>query len=108
MLRLVEPYIAWGYVLVVCMYVCAIESVIEIYITQTWINSLLVCVFFFLNLVMLFIFSYRYPNLKTTRELIYKRGYGKVDRRRTPLTDNSVVEEVRERSTGYLPANLLY
>jgi hypothetical protein len=39
-------------------------------------------------------FSYRYPNLKTIRELIYKRGYGKVDRRRTPLTDNSIIEEV--------------
>lgn len=38
--------------------------------------------------------TYRYPNLKTIRELIYKRGYGKVDRRRTPLTDNSIIEEV--------------
>nr|AAX48837.1 L7 [Suberites domuncula] len=47
MLRLVEPYIAWGY-----------------------------------------------PNLKTIRELIYKRGYGKVDRRRIPLTENSVIEQV--------------
>ncbi|XP_071956740.1 large ribosomal subunit protein uL30-like [Antedon mediterranea] len=45
MLRLVEPYIAWGY-----------------------------------------------PNLKTVRELIYKRGYGKVDRRRVAITDNSVIE----------------
>ena len=41
------------------------------------------------------IHTYRYPNLKTIRELIYKRGYGKVDRRRTPLTDNSIIEEVR-------------
>ena len=40
--------------------------------------------------------TYRYPNLKTIRELIYKRGYGKVDRRRTPLTDNSIIEEVRK------------
>ena len=73
MLRLVEPYVAWGY-----------------------------------------------PNLKTVKELIYKRGYGKVRRRscsitmcifianrladrlfaplqikknRIPLTDNSVIEE---------------
>ncbi|XP_033118287.1 60S ribosomal protein L7-like isoform X1 [Anneissia japonica] len=45
MLRLVDPYIAWGY-----------------------------------------------PNLKTVRELIYKRGYGKVDRRRVAITDNSVIE----------------
>merc|ERR1712240_393449 len=26
------------------------------------------------------------PNLKTVRELVYKRGYGKVDRQRIPLT----------------------
>lgn len=36
----------------------------------------------------------RYPNLKTVRELVYKRGYGKVDRRRIPLTDNSIIEGV--------------
>merc|ERR1719511_320494 len=33
------------------------------------------------------------PNLKTVRELIYKRGYGKVDRQRIPLTDNAVIEK---------------
>jgi hypothetical protein len=32
------------------------------------------------------------PNLKTVRELIYKRGYGKVDKQRIPLSDNSVIE----------------
>ena len=47
MMRVVEPYIAWGY-----------------------------------------------PNLKTVRELIYKRGYGKVIKDRIPLTDNAVVEKV--------------
>merc|ERR1712121_284015 len=34
------------------------------------------------------------PNLKTVRELIYKRGYGKVAGRRTPLTDNSIIEAI--------------
>merc|ERR1712216_206472 len=34
-----------------------------------------------------------YPNLKTVRELIYKRGYGKVNKQRIPLTDNAVVEQ---------------
>jgi hypothetical protein len=48
MMRVVEPYIAWGY-----------------------------------------------PNLKTVRELIYKRGYGKVDKSRIPLTENAVIEKVR-------------
>eukprot|EP00795_Rhopilema_esculentum_P008096 gene8096-14012_t len=45
MLRLVEPFIAWGY-----------------------------------------------PNLKTVRELIYKRGFAKVNKQRIPITDNSVIE----------------
>merc|ERR1711974_302410 len=35
--------------------------------------------------------SYGYPNLKTVRELVYKRGFGKVRGQRIPLFDNSVV-----------------
>ncbi|XP_071854592.1 large ribosomal subunit protein uL30-like [Apostichopus japonicus] len=46
MLRLVEPYVAWGY-----------------------------------------------PNLKSVRELIYKRGYGKIRGSRIPLTDNAIIEK---------------
>lgn len=34
----------------------------------------------------------REPNLKTVRELIYKRGYGKINRQRIPLSTNSVIE----------------
>ncbi|KAF2130571.1 60s ribosomal protein-like protein l7 [Dothidotthia symphoricarpi CBS 119687] len=37
--------------------------------------------------------AYGYPNLKTVRELIYKRGYGKVNKQRIPLTDNEIIEE---------------
>jgi len=37
--------------------------------------------------------TYGYPNLKSVRELIYKRGYGKLKKARTPLTDNSIIEE---------------
>ena len=33
------------------------------------------------------------PNLKSVRELIYKRGYGKVNRQRVPLSNNQVIEE---------------
>merc|ERR1711976_141883 len=33
------------------------------------------------------------PNLKSVRELVYKRGYGKVDNKRVPLTDNAIIEE---------------
>lgn len=35
----------------------------------------------------------RVPNLKTVRELVYKRGYGKVNRQRIPLTDNAIIEK---------------
>lgn len=37
--------------------------------------------------------AYGYPSLKTVRELIYKRGYGKVNKQRIALTDNSIIEE---------------
>lgn len=33
------------------------------------------------------------PNLKSVRELIYKRGHGKVDKKRIPLSDNAIVEK---------------
>ncbi|XP_043917673.1 60S ribosomal protein L7-like 1 isoform X1 [Protopterus annectens] len=46
MLRIVEPYVAWGY-----------------------------------------------PNLKSVRELILKRGQAKINGKRVPLTDNTLVEE---------------
>lgn len=36
--------------------------------------------------------AYGQPNLKSVRELIYKRGYGKVDSQRIPLSDNAVIE----------------
>ncbi len=65
MLRLVEPYVAYGYII--------------IYLHETPVIS-----------------NERYhvrePNLKTVRELIYKRGYGKVNRQRVPLSNNSVIE----------------
>ncbi|EJU05248.1 60S ribosomal protein L7 [Dacryopinax primogenitus] len=37
--------------------------------------------------------TYGEPNLKSVRELIYKRGYGKVDKQRIPLTDNATIEK---------------
>jgi large subunit ribosomal protein L7e len=37
---------------------------------------------------------FRYPNLKSVRELIYKRGYGKLNKQRIPLSNNNVIEEV--------------
>lgn len=46
MLRIVQPYIAWGY-----------------------------------------------PNLKSVKELVYKRGHGKVKGARIPITDNRMIEQ---------------
>jgi 60S ribosomal protein uL30 len=36
--------------------------------------------------------AYGYANLKSTRELIYKRGFGKVSAQRIPLSSNTVVQ----------------
>jgi len=45
---------------------------------------------------------YGVPNLKTVRELIYKRGHGKVDKQRVALTDNSIIEKVLGEKTGII------
>jgi large subunit ribosomal protein L7e len=45
-----------------------------------------------LNLVQPYI-AWGYPNLKTVKELIYKRGFGRVNKNRIPITDNSVISQ---------------
>ncbi|XP_030461650.1 60S ribosomal protein L7-2 [Syzygium oleosum] len=37
--------------------------------------------------------TFGYPNLKSVRELIYKRGFGKLNKQRIALTENSVIEQ---------------
>jgi len=37
--------------------------------------------------------TYGEPNLKTVRELVLKRGYGRINKQRIPLTDNQIVEK---------------
>jgi len=37
--------------------------------------------------------SWGYPNMKTVRDLIYKRGYGKIDQQRIALTNNKLIEK---------------
>ena len=37
--------------------------------------------------------TYGYPNLKSVRELIYKRGFGKVNKARKALNDNAIIEK---------------
>jgi len=37
--------------------------------------------------------TYGYPSLKTVRELVYKRGFAKINGERIPITDNSLIEQ---------------
>ena len=47
-------------------------------------------------------FACSYPNLKSVRELVYKRGYGKVNKQRIAITDNAVIESQLGASTGII------
>ncbi|KJH51276.1 ribosomal protein L30p/L7e [Dictyocaulus viviparus] len=37
--------------------------------------------------------AWGYPNLKSVHDLIYKRGFAKVNKRRIPITDNTIIEQ---------------
>jgi len=37
--------------------------------------------------------TYGYPSLKTVRDLVYKRGFGKVNKCRIPLNDNALISD---------------
>jgi len=37
--------------------------------------------------------AWGYPSLRTVKELVYKRGYAKVNGQRIPITDNSIIEK---------------
>eukprot|EP00931_Biecheleriopsis_adriatica_P054398 TRINITY_DN319_c0_g1_i4.p1 TRINITY_DN319_c0_g1~~TRINITY_DN319_c0_g1_i4.p1 ORF type:complete len:279 (+),score=90.06 TRINITY_DN319_c0_g1_i4:71-838(+) len=37
--------------------------------------------------------TYGYPSLKTVRELVYKRGFGKVNKQRIPLSSNDIISD---------------
>ncbi|CAI5488725.1 unnamed protein product [Closterium sp. Naga37s-1] len=52
--------------------------------------------------------TYGYPNLKSVRELIYKRGYGKVRHQRIGLTENSVVQKVLGQKKILCVEDLIY
>merc|ERR1712056_61417 len=44
--------------------------------------------------------TYGYPSLKTVRELVYKRGYGKVNKQRIPLSSNEIITASLGESCG--------
>ena len=37
--------------------------------------------------------AYGFPSVKSVRDLIYKRGYGKINKQRIALTDNQLIED---------------
>lgn len=37
--------------------------------------------------------TFGYPSRETIKRLIYKRGFGKVNKQRIPLTNNSIIEQ---------------
>jgi large subunit ribosomal protein L7e len=44
--------------------------------------------------------TYGYPSQQTISKLVYKRGFGKVNGSRIPLSDNAVVEQVLGEKFG--------
>ncbi|CAB3994082.1 60S ribosomal L7 [Paramuricea clavata] len=45
-----------------------------------------------LNIIQPYI-AFGYPNLKSVRELIYKRGFVKINKQRIPITENALIEQ---------------
>jgi len=44
--------------------------------------------------------TYGYPNLKTVKDLVYKRGFAKINKQRIPIMNNLQIEEQLGKSTG--------
>jgi len=44
--------------------------------------------------------TYGYPSLKTVKELVYKRGFGKVNKQRIPISDNEIISSTIGEKTG--------
>merc|ERR1719297_512038 len=44
--------------------------------------------------------TYGYPSLKTVKELVYKRGFGKVSKQRIPLSDNEIITKALGENCG--------
>jgi len=44
--------------------------------------------------------TYGYPNLKSVKDLVYKRGFAKINKQRIPIMNNHQIEEQLGKSTG--------
>ncbi|KAE8669882.1 60S ribosomal protein L7-1 [Hibiscus syriacus] len=51
--------------------------------------------------------TYGYPNLKSVKDLVYKKGYARGDKKADPLTDNNIIEQVLTESTVEVPNSTL-
>ncbi|KAL1776191.1 60S ribosomal protein L7 [Sigmodon hispidus] len=52
--------------------------------------------------------AWGYPNLKSVNELIYKRGYGKINKKRIALTDNSLIAPFLSKYSIICMEDLIY
>ncbi|KAF5296189.1 hypothetical protein FQA39_LY12643 [Lamprigera yunnana] len=52
--------------------------------------------------------TWGYPNLKSVRELIYKRGFAKIQGRRIPITSNKIIESKLRRSNIICMEDLIH
>ncbi|XP_020287961.1 60S ribosomal protein L7 [Pseudomyrmex gracilis] len=52
--------------------------------------------------------TWGYPNLKSVRELIYKRGFAKINRQRIPITSNSIIEKKLGKSNIICTEDLIH
>ena len=52
--------------------------------------------------------TYGYPTLSTIQKLVYKRGFGKVNKQRIPISDNSVFGEDLQKLGICCPADLIH
>jgi large subunit ribosomal protein L7e len=43
---------------------------------------------------------YGYPSLSSVKQLVYKRGFAKLNKQRLPITDNSLISDAIGESTG--------
>lgn len=86
MMKIVEPYVAWGWV------------VGELRSWKLTVVGWWVWLFFAYYKRTLMFQIFRFPNLKSVRELILKRGQTRIGKRRVPLTDNTFIEQHMGRS----------
>jgi large subunit ribosomal protein L7e len=91
MLRLVEPYITYGWV-VVRSENPTLSREARASRAESWLHPSTLHVNFPHTSFRTFP-PYSEPNLKAVKELVYKRGYAKIAGQRIPLHDNSVIEK---------------